>query len=63
MENFSQEITEKWKFKLHDFDFMINLIGSQTDFFVYGVKGCGKTEFVSDILSELSVAHVRINCI
>ena len=44
---------EKWKFRLYEIEFMCNLICSANDFFVYGVKGCGKTTLIRDLMKEM----------
>ena len=44
---------EKWKFRMDEIEFMCNLICSANDFFVYGVKGCGKTTLIRDLMKEM----------
>lgn len=54
---------EKWKFRMDEIEYMCNLICSVNDFFVYGVKGCGKTTLIRDLMKEIEIKYIRINCI
>jgi MoxR-like ATPase len=42
---------------------IFNLINSSNDFFVFGVKGCGKTTLIRDLMTEMEIKYIRINCI
>ena len=34
-------------------EFMCNLICSASNFIVYGIKGCGKTTLIRDLMKEM----------
>ena len=57
------EFVEKWKFRLEEMEFLTNLIKSYSDFFIYGVKGCGKTSMIRDLMKVMSIKYIRVNCI
>ena len=38
---------------MDEIEFMYNLICSANYFFVYGVKGCGKTTLICDLMKEM----------
>ena len=46
-------LNEKWKFRLYECYMIRNLIGSNSDFFVYGVPGCGKTSLIRDLFKNM----------
>lgn len=48
---------------MDEIEYMCNLICSANDFFVYGVKGCGKTTLIRDLMKEMEIKYIRINCI
>ena len=55
IDQLEHETIEKWKFRMDEIEFMCNLISSANDFFVYGVKGCGKTTLIRDLMSEMEI--------
>ena len=57
------DLIEKWKFRMDEIEFLCNLIGSSNEFFLYGVKGCGKTTLIRDLMKEMNINFVKINCI
>lgn len=53
---------------LHDFRgretrVLRNLIESKSDLTVHGISGSGKTTIICDIIRDLQIAHVKLNCI
>ena len=61
--DFDEDIFEKWKFRMDEIELLVHLINSGNEFFLYGVKGCGKTTLIRDLMDQLRINYVKINCI
>ena len=58
-----ESFEEKWRFRSREVTVIKNLLHSNSDFFIYGLPGIGKSAIVHDCLRNERLLHIKINCI
>lgn len=59
----SAQFQERWRLREEDFNFLGTLLQSRSNCYLYGQNGCGKTTFVTDVLSLVEMPYIYIDCV